>query len=252
MLQYKTKVSLFKSTMKNSTLTSHSHTQRPVCPRFPNQEPEVKSNVVAALPQHTNNKIQSSSQCSTEPNNHYHSADRKALQADHSIHHSPHSRQHEQVHNTNIALHVQESAPIKQLRAVVNEASPLASAMVEQPIIQAVISSIVTFDGNKSKSVSLTASVENAAHISGQNIIYIASPKMVGSSLTSACRLRDHVPHIKWKDLKDELLRQYSIQAFACLQQSSDELLEMYLHCASEFLSKCIKQWTCLKSQQKV
>ena len=69
---------------------------------------------------------------------------------------------------------------------------------------------------------------------------------MTGSPLTSAYRLRDCLQYMMWKDLKSEPLRQYSTisfnshatQAFAYLQQGPDELLEMYLHCASELLSK--------------
>ena len=61
----------------------------------------------------------------------------------------------------------------------------------------------------------------------------------------STHKLRDHLPHLTWDDLKNELLRQYSaipfdsyeIQASACLQQGPDELLEISLHCTSEVLS---------------
>ena len=82
----------------------------------------------------------------------------------------------------------------------------------------------------------------NAAQILGQGILCIAFSKMVGSPLTSAYRLRDCLPHLTWKDLKSELSKQYSTipfiihatQSFAYLQQCSDELFEMYLHCASE------------------
>ena len=114
--------------------------------------------------------------------------------------------------------------------------------MVEQPIIKAVIFSIGTFNGTKSKSESWIVSVENAAQISGQNILHIAFSKLIGSPLTSGCMLRDCLPHLSWNDLKmifeaifNNTLQQ-STQAFACLQQSSDELLEMCLHCARKLL----------------
>ena len=88
--------------------------------------------------------------------------------------------------------------------------------------------------------------MEKAAQILGQDILCIEFSEMVRSSLTSAFRLRDYLPHLTWKDLKGELLRQYSkipfdshaTQAFYHLQQGSDEILEMYLHHATELLSK--------------
>ena len=46
--------------------------------------------------------------------------------------------------------------------------------MIEQTIIQAALSSIETFNGTKSKFEASTESTENAAQISGQNVIYIA------------------------------------------------------------------------------
>ena len=51
------------------------------------------------------------------------------------------------------------------LRPVLNEASLLASVTVEQPIIQAVISSLEMLGGTKSKFQSLIAYMENAAQI---------------------------------------------------------------------------------------
>ena len=88
--------------------------------------------------------------------------------------------------------------------------------------------------------------MENAAQISGKDILHIALSKMLGSPITSAYKLRHCLPHLIWRDLKSELLRQYStillnshgILAFAHLQQGSDELLEMYILCASELLLK--------------
>ena len=59
-------------------------------------------------------------------------------------------------------LNLLETTPIEQLRPVVNEASLLASVMVEQPIIQAAVSSVGTFDGTKSKFKSWITLMENA------------------------------------------------------------------------------------------
>ena len=71
-----------------------------------------------------------SSTSSGEPNNYYQINDRRALQLDHLIDNSPHSNQHQQVHNTSIALNKKETACIEQLKPIVNEASHLASVMV--------------------------------------------------------------------------------------------------------------------------
>ena len=56
------------------------------------------------------------------------------------------------------------------MKLVISETSLLASMMLEQPIIQAVISSTETFNGTMSKFESWIASVVNAAQILGQNI----------------------------------------------------------------------------------
>ena len=53
-----------------------------------------------------------------EPNIYYHLADRKTLQSEHSIGNFLHTNHHQQVHNTNIPLHNQQTAPIEQLRPV--------------------------------------------------------------------------------------------------------------------------------------
>ena len=55
-------------------------------------------------------------------------------------------------HNPNIHLNDLETASIEQLKPVISETSLLASMMVEQPIIQAAITSRETPDGTKSKS----------------------------------------------------------------------------------------------------
>ena len=62
-------------------------------------------------------------------------------------------------------LNNQETASIEQLKPVFTGTSLLASMMVEQPIIQAAISTVETFDDTKSKFESWIASVENAAQI---------------------------------------------------------------------------------------
>ena len=77
-------------------------------------------------------------------------------------------------------------------------------------------------------------------------ISYEKHSQMIGSPLTSVHRLRHRSPNLMWRELKSELSRQYSsipfnshaTQAFAHLQQGLDELLKMYLCCASEILSK--------------
>ena len=84
------------------------------------------------------------------------------------------------------------------------------SVMVEQLVIQAVISSVDNFNCSKIKLKSLIASMDNAAQVSGQNIFHIAFTKMVGSPFSLAHKLRDHLPHLTWKDFKSN--SQESIQ----------------------------------------
>ena len=62
-------------------------------------------------------------------------------------------------------------------------------------MVEQAISSLKTFDGVKSKFELRVACMENAAQISGADIFHIAFSKMVGSPLTLAHRLRDHLPH---------------------------------------------------------
>ena len=93
------------------------------------------------------------------------------------MNHFPHSNQQQQHHNPNICLNDQETASIEQLKPVISETSLLASMMVEQPIIQAAITSEETFSGTKSKFESWIASLENAVQILGQNILHIGFQK---------------------------------------------------------------------------
>ena len=83
-----------------------------------------------------------------EPNDNYCLADRRTLQWEPLINHLPHSNQNQQqqYHNPNIHLNDQETAFIEQLKSIISESRFLASVVVEQPIIQAVISSVETFN----------------------------------------------------------------------------------------------------------
>ena len=137
-----------------------------------------------------------------EWNNHYHLAERGTLQSGPSINHLPCSNKQWPCHNTNICFNDQETVSIEQLRPVTNKTSLWESVMVEQPINHAAIFAMETFDGTKGKFESWIVFVENAALISGQNILCIAFSKMVGSPLTQACWLRDHLPHLTWNNLK--------------------------------------------------
>ena len=132
----------------------------------------------------------------SETCNHYGHANRKALQLEHMIDiNFPYDNQHQYLHNPNITLNCQETAPIEQVRPVVNEASLLASVLVEQSI-------------TKSKFEPWITSMENAAQISGQGILWIAVSKIVGSPLTSAHRLRDCLQHVSWTlkvDFRDNI-----------------------------------------------
>ena len=60
-----------------------------------------------------------------------------------------HDNHHHYVHSPSITLNHQKTTSIEELRHVVNKTSLLASVMVEQPIIQEVISSVEIFDDTK-------------------------------------------------------------------------------------------------------
>ena len=139
------------------------------------------------------------------------------LQLEHLIDHKiSHDSQHHQVHNPNLTFNHQVITPIHQLGPVVSDGSLLALVLVEQPIIQAAITSVETVNDTKCKFESLIGSVENAAQILKQDVLCIAFSKMIGSPDTSVHELRDHVPYVMWKDLKSEPLRQYSTTPFEC------------------------------------
>ena len=107
--------------------------------------------------------------------------------------------------------------------------------MLEQPIIQAAVSSVETFNGTKSKFKSKIVSVENAAQISGQNILYITFSKMVGSLLTTAYRFKGPLVTHTWNDLKMNF--QGSIQQYLStvmppkLLPICNKVLMSYLKC---------------------
>ena len=144
-----------------------------------------------------------------KPSTHFGYADRIMFQPEHLFYHNfSHDNQYEQVHFPNLVFSHQVTVPINQSGPVVIEASLLASVMVEQPIIQAAISTVETFNGAKSKFEALVASVENAAQISKQAILCITFSEMIGPLLTSAHRLRDHLPYMIKRDLKSDPAKQ--------------------------------------------
>ena len=54
--------------------------------------------------------------------------------------------------------------------------------------------------------------LSEAVQILEQGILHIAFSKIVGSSLTSAHRLREHLPLLTWKDHKSNNTQQYHTQ----------------------------------------
>ena len=86
--------------------------------------------------------------------------------------------------------------PFGQTRGTVYEGSLLLCVMIEQPIIQAALSLIETFDGTKSKFEAWTESVDNTAHIFGQDTLHKAFFKMTGSPLSSENILRAQSPNV--------------------------------------------------------
>ena len=106
-----------------------------------------------------------------EPHNPYDLVNRRALQPEHMIDSNfSHDNHYEHVHNPSITLSCQETVPF-YLRPIGNESSLLASVMLEQPIIQAVISSVEVFNGTNHNFETLIVSLENAVQISGQDIL---------------------------------------------------------------------------------
>ena len=70
---------------------------------------------------------------------------------------------------------------------------------------------------------------------------------MTGAPLSSANRLKARSQNLMWTELRREWSTQYSIippdshatQAVTQLEQGLDQLLDMYLHCASELSKIC-------------
>ena len=116
--------------------------------------------------------------------------------------HFPGEYQNNYLHNCNISLNGQETGHLEQARYMINNVNLLIIVMADQAIIQAALSSVKTFDGDIYKFEAWITSVENAAQISGQDILWIAFPKMIGSPLTSAHILRDKSPNFAWENLK--------------------------------------------------
>ena len=114
------------------------------------------------------------------------------------------------LHNSDITANRPETVPFTQTRGILYEGSLLSSAMIEQTIIQAALSSIKTFDGTKSKFEAWT----------------------------------ECSPNLTWMELKRQLSVQcsaipfdsHATQDFCPTEEGLDELPEMYLHCASELL----------------
>ena len=102
------------------------------------------------------------------------------------------------------------------------------------------------FDGIKSKFEALMESIEKPVQISGQIAIHIGFSKLTGSLLLTAKRLKTRLPNLTLMEIKKELSIQYSIipsnthatQAFTHLEQGQDKLVDDYLHCVSQLLSK--------------
>ena len=76
-------------------------------------------------------------------------------------------------------------------------------------------------------------SIENAAQISEQDILFIAFSKMVRSPLTSGHRLRDGLPHVTWKDMNFRGNIQQYLPAVMSLKPLTiyNKVLMSYLKC---------------------
>ena len=74
-------------------------------------------------------------------------------------------------HNPNISFIGQGTSHLEQVRYTINNVNLLMKLMADQAIIQAEISSVGTFDGNKNKFEAWITSDENKAQNSGQDIL---------------------------------------------------------------------------------
>ena len=84
----------------------------------------------------------------------------------------PHEYSNNVFHTSNVTASNLETSP--HARGTVYEGILLSSIMIEQTMIQAALSSIVTLDGTKSKFEVWMESIENAAKISHWNAIWKA------------------------------------------------------------------------------
>ena len=96
------------------------------------------------------------------------------------------------MHNTN--KNNQQTA--QNTRGAVYKGNLLSFILIEQTIIQAVLTSIEKLDGTKSKFEAWMEAIENAAQISSQNTICIAFSKLIGSLLLTANRLKTRLPNL--------------------------------------------------------
>ena len=163
-------------------------------------------------------------------------------------------------HNPNMTWNSPGASHLQQVRYVVNNVNMLMIVMSDQDIIQVAISSVETFDGNKTKFEAWITSAENTAQISGQDMLWIAFSKMMGSPLTSAYRLRDGSSALILKELKSEISRQYFSIPLTVIQPRLfliyDKAWMNYLKCiysvqVSSYWKYATLQ-TCLRFQQRV
>ena len=123
---------------------------------------------------------------------------------------------------------------------------------VLQPLQQATLNSINSFDGAKEAEFTTWAqTVENVARICNLDAVNIALSKLQGVPLKSAIYLEGKETSVgkkcSWNTLKQNLTANYSeilytthaINAYDTLQQGPDEPTEAYLHRAHDIL-ECI------------
>ena len=118
-----------------------------------------------------------------------------------------------------------------------------------QPLQQATLNSINTFDGTKKAEFTTWAqSIENVMRIYNLYAINITLCKLQGAPMKSAIYLEDKEKSIRkklsWITLKQHLMTNYSyipydthvIHVYGTLQQGADEPPEAYLHRAQDIL----------------
>ena len=132
-----------------------------------------------------------------------------------------------------------------------------------QPLQQAMLNPILTFDGTKeTKFATWTQRIENAFRICNLDALNTTSSKLQGAPFKSAIYLKGKETSSgqkpSWNTIKQHLTANYSeipydthaMNVYDTLQQGPDEPTEAYLQRAQDILEHIHHKTICLKLQQ--